>query len=184
MIKGFCKKHQNNEWLAIVMMYVSNRFLIVLKQWKFRRFQLIFDKIKLLTCFVQIKKIKHRILSFQLKKNSFCQMLTVDARHKNLHPSFDLTRILKPYQSVLGRNKSKCHDSLMPRGGRLRSCAIQNFMPHMVEWNVCFEKQCVNFIHIRNKNFTAMTSLLENSTSFKSIIVTIEFDKKRCLIFH
>ena len=44
------------------------------------------------------------------------------------------------FQSVSGRNKCKCDDSLMPRGGREQSCAIQNFMPRMVGWNVCFEK--------------------------------------------
>ena len=35
-------------------------------------------------CFLEIKKIKDGIFSFQLKKNYFCQMLTDDARHKNV----------------------------------------------------------------------------------------------------
>ena len=43
-------------------------------------------------------------------------------------------------QSVLGRNKCKCDDLLMPSRGHVRSCAIQNFMPRMVGWNVCLEK--------------------------------------------
>ena len=43
-------------------------------------------------------------------------------------------------QSVLGRNKCKCNDLLMPSRGHVRSCAIQNFMPRMVGWNVCLEK--------------------------------------------
>ena len=43
-------------------------------------------------------------------------------------------------QSVLGRNKCKCDDLLMPSGECVRSCVIQNFMPHMVGWNVCLKK--------------------------------------------
>ena len=38
----------------------------------------------------------------------------------------------RKYQSVSGTNKCKCNDSLVPRGGRVQSCAIQNFMPRMV----------------------------------------------------
>ena len=33
-------------------------------------------------CSIQIKKMKGRIFSFQLKKNYFCQTLADDARHK------------------------------------------------------------------------------------------------------
>ena len=41
-------------------------------------------------CSVQIKKIKYGIFSFQLKK-----YYLYDARHKNVPPPLDLTRILK-----------------------------------------------------------------------------------------
>ena len=42
-------------------------------------------------CFVQIKKMKERIFSFQMKKNYFCQttLLTDDAGHKNVPPPLD-----------------------------------------------------------------------------------------------
>ena len=56
-------------------------------------------------CSVQIKKMKDRIFSFQLKKNYFCQMLTADARHKNELTLLDLTRILKPYHTRNDRRK-------------------------------------------------------------------------------
>ena len=56
-------------------------------------------------CSVQIKKMKDRIFSFQLKKNYFCQMLTTDARHKNELTLLDLTRILKPYHTRNDRRK-------------------------------------------------------------------------------
>ena len=56
-------------------------------------------------CFVQIKKMKDRIFSFQLKKKkNFCQTLADDARHENIPPSLDLTRILKLYHK---RNDSR-----------------------------------------------------------------------------
>ena len=35
-------------------------------------------------CSVQINKMKDGILSFQMKKNYFCQTLTDDARHTNI----------------------------------------------------------------------------------------------------
>ena len=45
-------------------------------------------------CFIQIKKMKDRIFSFQLKKMFFCRTFTDNARFKNVHPPLDLTRIL------------------------------------------------------------------------------------------
>ena len=46
-------------------------------------------------CFRQIKKMKDETFSFQLKKNSFCQIFTDDAILKNVPHPFYLTRILK-----------------------------------------------------------------------------------------
>ena len=56
-----------------------------------------FQLTQIQNCSVQIKKMKDEIFSFQLKKNYFCRTLTDDARHKNVPPSLDLTRILKSY---------------------------------------------------------------------------------------
>ena len=55
-------------------------------------------------CSGQIKKMKDEMYSFQLKKNYFCRMLTDHARHENVPPALDLTRILKSYHK---RNDSK-----------------------------------------------------------------------------
>ena len=55
---------------------------------------------------VQIKKMKDRIFSFQLKKkNYFCQTFTDNARLKNVPPPLDLTRILKSYHKRNDRRK-------------------------------------------------------------------------------
>ena len=40
-------------------------------------------------CFVQIKKMKDGIFSFQMKKNYFCHTLADDARHENVPPPLD-----------------------------------------------------------------------------------------------
>ena len=56
-------------------------------------------------CSVQIKKMKGRIFSFQLKRKNFCQTLADDARHKNIPPSLDLTRVLKLYHKRNDRRK-------------------------------------------------------------------------------
>ena len=49
-------------------------------------------------CFRQIKKMKDKIFSFQLKKKKyFRQMFTDDARLKTVPPPLYLTRILKLY---------------------------------------------------------------------------------------
>ena len=56
-------------------------------------------------CFGQIKKLKDKIFSFQLKKKYFCQTFTDDARLKNVPPSLDLTRILKSYHKRNDRRK-------------------------------------------------------------------------------
>ena len=61
----------------------------------------------------QIKKMKARIFSSQMKENYFCWTLTDDARHKNVYyarhknvlPPLDLTRILKSYQKRNDRRK-------------------------------------------------------------------------------
>ena len=46
-------------------------------------------------CFGQIKKMKDKIFSFQLKENYFHQAFADDARLKNVPPPLYLTRILK-----------------------------------------------------------------------------------------
>ena len=46
-------------------------------------------------CFGQIKKMKDKIFSFQLKENYFRQAFADDARLKNVPPPLYLTRILK-----------------------------------------------------------------------------------------
>ena len=56
-------------------------------------------------CSVQIKKMEDGIFSFQMKKNYFCQMLTVNGRHKNVPPPLDLTRILKSYHKRNDKRK-------------------------------------------------------------------------------
>ena len=48
-------------------------------------------------CFVQIKRMKDGIFSFQLEKEYFYQTFTDDARLKNVPSLLDLTRILKSY---------------------------------------------------------------------------------------
>ena len=64
-----------------------------------------FRRNQIQNCSVQIKKMKDGILSFQFKKNYFCRMLTENARHKNVPPSLDLTRILKSYHNRNDRRK-------------------------------------------------------------------------------
>ena len=56
-----------------------------------------FHKHKIQNCFGQIKNMKDKIFSFQLKKNYFCQTFADDARLKNVPLPLYLTRILKPY---------------------------------------------------------------------------------------
>ena len=56
-------------------------------------------------CSVQIKKMKDGIFSFQLKKIYFCRTLADGARHKNVPPPFDLTKILKSYYKRNDRRK-------------------------------------------------------------------------------
>ena len=56
-------------------------------------------------CSVQILKMKDRIFSFQLKKNYFCRTLTDDARHENVPPALDFTRILTSYHKRNDRRK-------------------------------------------------------------------------------
>ena len=56
-------------------------------------------------CSVQILKMKDRIFSFQLKKNYFCRTLTDEARHENVPPTFDFTRVLKSYHKRNDRRK-------------------------------------------------------------------------------
>ena len=161
MIKGYCKKQQNSECLAIVMVYhVTNRFLKKTKNlpltfgyfhisvssstfltaswlpifvsaepsWTIlsidrsermsfechtggairKNFKnngnfdifcwLNFQLNQIQNCFVQIKKMKDRICSFQLKKKLLLpNVKTDDARHENVPPPLDLTRILKSY---------------------------------------------------------------------------------------
>ena len=60
---------------------------------------------------VQIKKMKDRIFSFQLKKNYRCRTLTDDARHKNVLPPLDLTRILKSYHKGMIEENSRKNKS-------------------------------------------------------------------------
>ena len=60
---------------------------------------------KIQNYYVQIKKMKDRIFSFQLKKNYFCRTLTDDVRHKNVPPPLDLTRILKSHYKRNDRRK-------------------------------------------------------------------------------
>ena len=56
---------------------------------------------------VEIKNMKDGIFSFQLKKkNYFCRTLTDDARHENVPPPLELTRILKTYHKRNNRRKS------------------------------------------------------------------------------
>ena len=50
----------------------------------------------------QIKKMKDEIFSFGLKKNkNFCQTSADNARHKNVPPPIDLTRILQSYYKMI-----------------------------------------------------------------------------------
>ena len=56
-------------------------------------------------CSVQIKKMKDKIFSFQLKLKYFYQTLTDDAKLKNVPPSLDLTKILKSYHKRNDRTK-------------------------------------------------------------------------------
>ena len=57
-------------------------------------------------CSVQIKKMKDRVFSFQLKKKILLPNNTDDARLKNVPPPLDLTRILKSYHKRNDRRKS------------------------------------------------------------------------------
>ena len=59
----------------------------------------------------QIKKIKDQIFSFQLKKIYCCRTLTEDARHKNVPPPLDLTRILKSYHKGMIEGNSRKNKS-------------------------------------------------------------------------
>ena len=56
-------------------------------------------------CSVQIKKMKDRIFSLQLKKNCFWQTFTDNARLRTVPPPLDLTRILKSYHKRNDRKK-------------------------------------------------------------------------------
>ena len=57
-------------------------------------------------CSVQIKKMKDRIFSFQLKKKKkICPTLTDSARHENVPSPFDLTRILKSFHKRNDKRK-------------------------------------------------------------------------------
>ena len=56
-------------------------------------------------CSIQIKKMKDKIFRFHIKKNYFCRTLTDNARHKNVLPPLDLTRILKSYNKRNDRRK-------------------------------------------------------------------------------
>ena len=50
----------------------------------------------------QIKKMKDEIFSFGLKKKkNFCQTSADNARHKNVPPPIDLTRILQSYYKMI-----------------------------------------------------------------------------------
>ena len=55
-------------------------------------------------CFIQIKKMKHRIFSFQWK-NYLSQMLIDGDRRQSASLPFDLTRILKSYHKRNDRRK-------------------------------------------------------------------------------
>ena len=56
-------------------------------------------------CSVQIKKMKDRVFSFQLKKKILLPNNTDDARLKNVPPTLDLTRILKSHHKRNDRRK-------------------------------------------------------------------------------
>ena len=56
-------------------------------------------------CYVQTKKIKDKIFSFQLKKNTSGKRLQTMLTLKNVPPLLDLTRILKSYHKRNDRIK-------------------------------------------------------------------------------
>ena len=63
-----------------------------------------FQQYYIRNCFVQIKKMKDEIFSFQMK-NYFFQKLTGNARHKNVPPSTDGTKILKSFHKRMIEEK-------------------------------------------------------------------------------
>ena len=56
-------------------------------------------------CSILIKKMKDRTFIQMEKKKYFCQTFTDNARHKNVPPPLDLTRIFKSYHKTNDRIK-------------------------------------------------------------------------------
>ena len=97
-------------WTILLINRSEPIFKVILsKTMKISAFFVNFQLNQIQNCYVQTKKMKNGIFSFQLKKKKYLCQLTEDDRHKDVPLPFDLTRILKSYhiKGMIEENSKK-----------------------------------------------------------------------------
>ena len=91
-------------------------------------FMLIFNQLRFIIVPSRWEKNEKWCIKLSVKNNYFCQTLTNDARHKNVPPHLDLTRILKSYHKRNNRKKlfKKNHVLFI-----LGKCLLDSFRQHV-----------------------------------------------------